>query len=125
MMVLGSGSDGDGYSPGDQDPCTGQLLMDHLEATIHMTPAGSPTRSNLRRNLDHWYETVRKMDWRRDWWQGVAHDNGNPTGAGLIDLVANTSYACGKEVEKVTFPHKACLQRAGAGGPMEGSDIQS
>ncbi|CAD6591727.1 MAG: hypothetical protein ASARMPREDX12_005394 [Alectoria sarmentosa] len=110
MMVRDSGSDDNGYSPGDQDPYTGQLLIDALEATVYLTPATSSARNNLQRNLDHWYETVRNMDGTRDWWQDVPQMNGNPTGAAaLTNLIVNKTFACGESVKGVTSLPRACL----------------
>ncbi|KAL9137534.1 MAG: hypothetical protein Q9175_001251 [Cornicularia normoerica] len=78
MMVRSSHSDDDEYSPGNQDPYTGQLLMDALEAAVYMASPRSPARDNLQRNLDHWYETVQKMDGTRDWWQNVIETSQTP-----------------------------------------------
>lgn len=125
MMVLGSDSDDTGFSPGDRDPYTGQLLVDNLEAAVYLAPAGTPARDNLQRNLNHWYETVRIMDGTRDWWQEVPQNSDNPTGAGLIDLVVNTTFACGKRVENVALPPTAYLHCVDAGGSIASSDARS
>lgn len=122
MMIRDSGSDDDRYSPGDRDPYTGQRLVDALEAAVYMAAAGSPARENLQRNLDHWYETVRRMDGTRDWWQDVPRSSGNPTGVGLTISNVNSTFACGNGAEGITLPPKACLQIANTGVSIEGSE---
>lgn len=125
MMVRDSGSNDNEYSPGDRDPYTGQLLVDALEAAMYLAPAGSSTRNNLKRNLDHWYETVRKMDGTRDWWQSVLQTGGKPVGVGLTDLVINSTFACGKRIKGVTFSPKACSQLVNARGLIVGRESEA
>lgn len=124
MMVRSSDSDDDEYSPGNQDPYTGQLLMDALEAAVYMASPRSPARDNLQRNFDHWYETVQKMDGTRDWWQNVIETSQNPTEAGLTNLTRNSTFACEKKVESVALPPRACLQLVNAGVSVAESEVR-
>ena len=121
MMVRDSGSDDQHYCPGDQDPYTGHLLMDALEATIYMAPAGSPARDSLQRNFGHWYETVQKMDHVRDWWQDVPGSLGG-AGDGSMDLVSNLTSSCGKGVRGITLLPQACSRLISVRGSTDGSE---
>ena len=121
LMVRDSGSGDKHYSPGDQDPYTGHLLMDALEATVYMAPAGSPARDSLQRNFEHWYETVQKMDHARDWWQDVPGSFGG-AGDGFMNLVSNLTSSCGKGVRGVTLLPKACSRLISVRGSSDGSE---
>lgn len=122
MMVRDSDSAHDQHNPGDQDPYVGQVLMDSLEAAVYMAPKGSLARANLKRNFDHWYETVQKMDGTRDWWQEVPQTSDNLAKNNSVSLVVNLTTTCGIVAKDSVSPSKPCLQLVGLEGSNTGSE---
>ena len=50
------------------------------------------------------------MDDTRDWWQDVLRTSGNINGADLIDLMMNSTFACGRRTEEFELLPEACLR---------------